>query len=196
MKFDLPPKRAGVNLLLALIVILSIVLLFVIAHTAIDRFIGIFVIAGAIVPLIALNHQLARPPRLLVEYRNPDRSNKPEVWKQVHHYDRIWILQVYLVNDGDADSEAIEVDFDLLNSYPKGQSGGPLDLEHIHVFGPSAKFFSKGRVLAGHDEWFICQLHPKDYDTIWPQANWTARAKGMSRQHGQVRFQEIDPPVN
>jgi hypothetical protein len=83
-----------------------------VAEKAEGRFIAVMTTIAAVLAGIAVNHTIARAPRLVVRYANPAAGDRPVVWNGPGGQPTY--LQVLVENCGQGPARAVEVEFDHL----------------------------------------------------------------------------------
>jgi hypothetical protein len=165
-----------------------------VAETAEGRFIALMTTIGAILAGVAVNHSIARAPRLVVSYGNPQAANEPVVWNDPTQGRAHLIVQVE--NVGPASARAVEVEFDHLGVQIFNASGNDVDSEELNIRHNPPRFTGGERVLnPGDSPWKIAGLFSIHQDWRAGMARWRARAEGMDEQAGEVEITLIHAPT-
>jgi hypothetical protein len=173
-----------VNVAIGGLAVVALVGLFIVEDDAAGRFIGFWVIVGAVTGLYTLNFLWPRGPELRVEFHNT-HTGRTEVWQG----EPLTNIRVVVVNDGGGPAEAVEVRFGW------NESGNSPNPDTLDVMVNPPRFIGRDRVLEPGDEWRIAllvQLRPLKNA---PRLRWWARAKGMRERQGVVQFQMVHPPT-
>jgi hypothetical protein len=162
-----------------------------VAETAEGRFTAGMATLAAVLAGLALNHTIARPPRLVVRYVNRDTDtpvvwNDPKMWAVLVVFGEPWAGSGTGRRGGIRPPEHGAVE-------PLGNALYP---EEVNIWVNPPRFTGGERVLnPGDSPWRIAALWPTKRS--WEaglKARWRARADGMDEQTGEVEIIVLDGP--